>query len=329
MKASGIIALALLMVAAFAANLFVGSLHIAPGEVVSYLFGYGGEEVERFIVLESRLPMALAALLAGAALAVSGLLLQTAFRNPLAGPSILGINSGASLGVALVVLAGSGGVLGASLGGNVAIVAGALAGSAAVMALLLLFSALLRNGLMVLIAGIMTGYFASSMIALLNASASADSVRAYVMWGMGTFSAVPMGRLPLFAVLTFVGLGIAIMLVKPLNLLMLGDGYARNLGVNLKSLRHWLLISACLLAGVTTAFCGPVSFIGLAVPHICRLMLRTDDHRLLMPACVFGGGFIAAACNLGTVLFTPSLPLNAVTPLVGVPVILYVILRRK
>lgn len=323
-----LILLAQIAVAAFAANLYFGSVAIAPHSVTAALTGNDGEDVARFIVMQSRLPMAIAAALGGASLAVAGLLLQTSFRNPLAGPSILGINSGASLGVALVVLA-AGSVPTTAIGGNVMLIGGALAGSGAVMALLLFFSAVLRSGLMVLIAGIMTGYLASSVIALLNAAASAENIQAYVMWGMGSFGTVTQGQLPVFAVLTLIGLVLALSLVKPLNLLMLGDLYARNLGVNLQRVRNSLLLASCLLAGVTTAYCGPVSFIGLAVPHICRLVIRTDDHRILLPACIAVGALTALGCNLISVIPTPSLPLNAVTPLVGVPVILYVILRKR
>ena len=259
-------------------------------------------------------------------------MLQTAFRNPLAGPSILGINSGASLGVAIVMLFLGGTISagGYSVGGYVAVMAAAFAGSMLIMGLLLLFSSWLKNDLMLLITGIMVGYMTSSVISLLNYMSSADGVQSYVMWGMGNFNGVSLSRLPLFALITLAGIVMALLLIKPLNIILLGSNYARNLGISMRRVRNLLLLATGLLTAVITAYCGPISFIGLAVPHIARLLFRTDNHRVLMPATLISGAIVALGCNLVCVLPESTiLPINAVTPLVGAPVILYVILRER
>lgn len=337
-------ALCVVLLLVFIGNLYIGAVSIPFGQVTDILFGHPDQSVSagiRFIILESRLPAALTAILSGAGLAVSGLLLQTAFRNPLAGPSILGINSGASLGVAAVMLVGGGSMIAGTmeLGGEIAIMAGAMAGSFLIMAILLALSALLRNDLMLLIAGILVGYLASSVIMILNFSATSDGVQNYVVWGMGSFTTVPLSRMPLLAVLVAVGLAFAIMLAKPLDLLLLGNDYARNLGINIGRIRNLLLLATGILSAAVTAFCGPISFIGLAVPHMARMVMKTDTHRILLPATIVMGAIIGAACNILSVLPSSGiipgvssasmLPLNAVTPLFGVPVILYVILRRR
>lgn len=321
----------------FALNLFLGSVAIPPGQVLNALLG---AEVEKsswaYIVLESRLPQAVTALLCGASLAASGLMLQTAFRNPLAGPSILGITNGASLGVAIVMLL-SGGVIGAGIfgadihvAGLLAVITSAFLGAMAVMAILLLLSRVVRNSVMLLIVGIMVGYLTSSLISLMNAFASADNVHSYVMWGMGSFSDVSLSQLPWFAVVSLVGLLLAILLIKPLNALLLGDDYARNLGFDITRIRTLLLVATGLLTAISTAFCGPVSFLGLATPHIGRMMIGTDNHKLLLPITILTGAAIALLCNLLCILPSDTiLPLNAVTPIIGAPVILYVILKAR
>ena len=317
----------------FVLNLFFGSVSISPSEVLAVLTGNAPSEGPvGYIILGSRLPQAITALLAGAGLAVSGLLLQTAFRNPLAGPSILGINSGASLGVALIMLLFGGSVTaaGISMSGQIAVMFGAFVGSIAIIGLLLLFSTWLKNNLMLLITGIMVGYLTSSVITLLNYSSSAEGVQSYVMWGMGSFNGITMKQIPGFATGTIVGLLLATLLVKPLNTLLLGDNYARNLGVNLQLLRNSLLLATGLLTACITAYCGPVSFIGLAVPHIARLIFRVSDHRVIMPGCMLTGSVVALLCNLLCVLPSGTLlPLNGVTPLIGVPVVLYVIFHSR
>lgn len=315
------------------ANLFAGSVAIPPAEVADILMGKGSSvPAYSFIVLQSRLPQMLTAIIAGAALAVSGLMLQTAFRNPLASPSLLGITSGASLGVAIVTLLSGGSIVaaGISAGGFIAILAAAFAGSMATMALLLALSSILKNDLLLLITGVLLSYLVSSIITLLNFSATASGIQSYVMWGMGTFGSVPAGHLLPLAAICAAGILLALLLIKPLNIIQLGSSYARNLGVNLTRVRNLLLLSTGILTAGVTAYCGPVAFIGLAVPHIVRMIFRSADHRTLMPATLLCGSAVALLCNLLCVIPTSTvLPLNAVTPLIGVPVIIYVILRRR
>ena len=275
------IALTILIAVLVALNLFFGSVDIPAEAVLRALIGQETEKASwSFIVWEARVPQAITALLCGSALAGSGLMLQTAFNNPLAGPSILGINSGASLGVAFVMLLGSGSIAtaGITLSGFFSIVAGAFIGSMVVMGIILFFSTLIKSNIMLLITGIMIGYITSSAISLLNFFATAEGVHSYMIWGMGNFSGVSLEQLPYFALFTLAGLMLAILLIKPLNALLLGNRYAENLGVNIKRTRNLLLVSTGILTAVTTAFCGPISFIGLAVPHIARLMLGTSNH---------------------------------------------------
>lgn len=284
-----------LIVLLFLLNLFFGSVDIPARQVLDILLGAEGNGAAGFIVTGSRLPMAVTALLAGGGLAVSGLMLQTAFRNPLAGPSVLGINSGASLGVALVMLLLGGTISAGSytLGGYAAVMVGAFVGSILIMGVLLFLSTVLKNTLMLLITGIMIGYLTSSVIMLLNFMSTAEGVQSYVMWGMSSFNGVSLQQLPLFSAVTIAGLAVALSLMKPLNLLLLGDGYAQNLGVNLRRVRNMLLLATGILTAVITAYCGPVAFIGLSVPHIARLIFRTDNHRILMPGTLMTGSAIA------------------------------------
>ncbi len=325
--------LGLLTAVLFILNIFFGAVHIDASVVLDILTGYGiDDDPLNFIILESRLPQAITALLAGAALGVSGLLLQTAFRNPLAGPSVLGISSGASLGVALVILfmGGQIAIAGYEIAGNAAIIAAALAGSLAIMALLMFFSMRLRSELLLLVVGMMTGYLTSSVVTLLSSLSTAQGVHGYVMWGMGTFGAVSSARIPVFTLLVAVGLILSLLLAKPLNLLLLGDNYARNLGVRVHRVRNLLLLVTGVLTAIVTAYCGPVAFIGLAMPHVARMIMRTDNHWILIPATMLSGAAVALGCNVLSVLPDSTvIPVNALTPVVGVPVILYVIFRRK
>lgn len=314
------------------ASLFIGAVDIPPDRVMDVLLGKSVDDAIDYIILGSRLPQAVTALLAGAALAVSGLMMQTMFRNPLAGPSILGISSGANLGVALVMLLmGSTVTIGSlALSGYISIIIGAFAGSILIMGLLILLSTVLRNDLMLIITGVLIGYLTSSVITLLNYTASAHGVQGYIMWGMGSFNSVSTAQLPAFAIIVAVGLLLALFLVKPLNTLLLGDDYARSLGIPIRTVRNLLLLATGILTAVTTAFCGPVAFIGLAVPHIARMIWRTDNHRVLMPATMLTGSAVALLCCIISVLPSAGIaPINAVTPVIGVPVILYVLLRRR
>lgn len=326
--------LSVLTILLVAANLLAGSVDIPAAEVWRILFGQpAGNDAWTFIVWESRLPLCMTALLCGAALASSGLMLQTAFSNPLADPSILGISSGASLGVALVMLAGGGTVAAGafSFSGFFAAVSGALAGALLVMGVILGLSAVIRSNVMLLIAGIMIGYVVSSAISLLNFFATAEGVHSYMIWGMGNFGGVSLAQLPWFAGMAVAGLLLSVSLVKPLNALLLGERYAENLGVNVRRVRGLLLLATGWLTAVVTAFCGPVAFIGLAVPHVARLLLGTSNHNSLLPVTMLCGAAVALLCNL--ICLLPGewgmIPLNAVTPVLGAPVIVYVIVRQR
>lgn len=315
--------------AGFVSCLIVGSVDIPVNDVFASLFG--GEvskQTWRYIVLETRLPSACAALLAGAALSIAGLLLQTTFDNPLAGPSILGISTGASLGVAIIMLAIGGAVTAL---GQAAILLSALVGAGAVLLILLALSTLVKSPVMLLITGILIGYLASSAIALLNFFASRESVHSYVVWGLGTFNAITTEQLPVFAFLTLLFLCTSLLFSKPLNALLLGARYAESVGVNIRATRSWILILSGALTAIVTAWCGPIGFIGLVVPHIARLGLRSSNHRVLLPATAVAGAAVGAVCQLISVLPGRAgiIPINAITPIIGVPIIIYIIVRRR
>ena len=328
-----ILLLAILVILFFAFNIFFGSVHIAPSDVLHALTHVADyTDSISYIIVGSRLPTAITATLAGAGLATSGLLLQTSFHNPLAGPSILGISSGANLGVAIVMLAFGGGVTAGmySWGGYFTVVGAAFVGSLLVMALLLLFSSLLKDNLLLLITGIMMGYITSSVISLLNFLASVENIQSFLIWGMGNFNGVSLQQMPIFASLCIVGLILSLLLTKPLNAILLGDNYAANLGIDIRRTRNLLLLATGLLTAVITAYCGPVAFIGLATPHVAFLLLGTSNHRYLLPVTMLTGSFIALLCNLLCTLPSVTvIPLNAVTPVLGAPVILYIIMRHK
>ena len=315
----------------FPVSLLVGSVDIPAADVVAALTGSDdvGREAWRVIVLESRLPAAVVALLCGAALSVAGLLMQTCFTNPLAGPSILGIATGAGLGVALVMLACGGAAVGAW--GETAVIGGAFVGAMAVMLMLLALSAVVRSSIMLLIVGILIGYVTSSAISLLNFFATQEGVHSYVIWGLGSFTGVTPGRLPALAMMTVAALVVAMVFAKPLNAMLLGERYAASVGVNVARLRRALVLISGLLTAVVTAYCGPIGFIGLVVPHIARLTLRSSNHRFLLPCTALAGGAVGLLCLVVSVLPGQSgvLPINAITPIIGVPVILYVILNRR
>lgn len=318
----------------FGLNLTTGSVQIPFADVLDILCGrFTGKESWEYIILENRLPQTLTAILCGASLSVCGLMLQTAFRNPLAGPDVFGISSGAGLGVALVMLL-LGGTVSTSIftvSGFLAILTAAFVGAIAVTALILFLSTLVRNSVLLLIVGIMVGYVSSSAVSLLNFFASEESVKSYMVWGMGNFGGVSMNHIPLFSILCLIGIIASFLLVKPLNILLLGPQYAESLGISTRQIRNILLVVVGLLTAITTAFCGPISFIGLAIPHIARLLFHTENHQILLPGTVLSGAVIALLCNF--ICYLPGesgiIPLNAVTPLIGAPVIIYVIIQRR
>ena len=318
----------------FGLNLTTGSVQIPFADVLDILCGrFTGKESWEYIILENRLPQTLTAILCGASLSVCGLMLQTAFRNPLAGPDVFGISSGAGLGVALVMLL-LGGTVSTSIftvSGFLAILTAAFIGAISVTALILFLSTMVRNSVLLLIVGIMVGYVSSSAVSLLNFFASEEGVKSYMVWGMGNFGGVSMDHIPLFSILCFIGIIASFLLVKPLNILLLGPQYAESLGISTRQIRNILLVVVGLLTAITTAFCGPISFIGLAIPHIARLLFRTENHQILLPGTVLSGAVIALLCNF--ICYLPGesgiIPLNAVTPLIGAPVIIYVIIQRR
>lgn len=320
----------LLAVALFAGMLFFGTAPLDAAQVWGVLTGESADEVARLIVMDVRLPMAVTALVSGMALAVSGLLLQTTFDNPLAGPSILGISTGASLGVAVVMLA-FGGWLGTGVGYYTGILTGAFVGAGAVMGVLLLFSMFVRGNVMLLIIGILIGYLASSAISLLNFFSTQQGVHSYVIWGMGNFGGLTWDRLGVYASLACVAVGVAALFVKQLNALLLGHRYAESMGMNVKRTRNWLMAIAGVLASVVTAFCGPIGFLGLVMPHVARMATGTANHAVLLPATVVMGGagalfcaWLSVACGGGQII-----PVNAITPVISIPIIIYVIFKGK
>lgn len=328
----GIIVPAFAVLLFFVVNLFYGSADIPANEVMNILIGNEPQkEVWQQIVLQSRLPQAVVALLCGMSLSVAGLMLQTFFNNPLAGPEVFGINSGAGLGVAVVMLLLQGTVAAGEMTftGYFAVLSGAFVGAFATIAVILFFSAMLRGNLFLLIIGISLSYFASSLISLLNYFSTSEGVHSYLMWGMGNFGSVSLKQLPLFVLLSVLPISASFLMMKPLNALLLGNAYAENLGIKTKQIRGMILFLTGVLTAVVTAYCGPVSFIGLAVPHVARLLLKSNDHRLLLPSVLFIGGGVALFCNMACQLPGESglIPLSAITPLLGTPVIVYVILK--
>ena len=320
----------------FFLNLVLGSVSIPLRAVWNILWGTGNESVIwQNIIWKSRVPQALTPLVAGAGLSVSGLQMQTVFRNPLAGPSVLGISSGASMGVAFVVLlSGSlGGVALSKLGfmGEIALTIAAIAGSLSIMALIVFVSQKVRGNVTLLIIGVMIGYIANAVIGVLKFFSVEEDIRAYVIWGLGSFARVSGDQMTLFICIMVVLLPLSFLLVKTLNLLLLGDAYARNLGLNIKRARLLVITCSGVLVAIVTAYCGPIIFLGLAVPHLCRGMFRTSDHRILMLASLLAGASLALVCNLIARMpgFEGALPVNSVTALVGAPVVMSVLFNKR
>lgn len=320
----------------FLLNLLLGSVDIPLRSVCRILAG-GTDElvVWQNIVWKSRVPQALTALVAGAGLSVSGLQMQTVFRNPLADPSVLGVSSGASLGVAMVVLLSGavGGVALSRLGylGEVALSLAAIVGAMSVMALIVYVSMKVRGNVTLLIIGVMIGYVANAIIGVLKFFSVEEDIRAYVIWGLGSFARVSGDQMLLFVGIMAVLLPLSFLLIKTMNLLLLGNGYARNLGLNIRRARLLVILCSGVLVAIVTAYCGPIMFLGLAVPHLCRAIFRSSDHRVLMPATLLTGAALALVCNLIARMpgFEGALPVNSVTALIGAPVVASVLFRRR
>ncbi|MBP3737906.1 MAG: iron ABC transporter permease [Muribaculaceae bacterium] len=329
-----IIILAALLALLAVACLLYGSVDIPAQAVLDVVMGNSSGNVAWDIIVgQSRIPMIATAALAGAALSVSGLLLQTTFNNPLAGPSILGVSTGAGLGVAIVMLATGGTVstlLGTTAGSYIATLLGALVGAALVLVILIAFAAIVKSNTMLLIVGILISYLASSVISLLNSVANEEGIHSYVTWGFGNFSGVSADQMPIYVIIIVMALVATTFMIKPLNALLLGTRYAENLGVNTHRTRNILLLITGVLTAVVTAFCGPIGFLGLVVPHVARFMTATSNHARLIPATILAGADVALLCTLISVNGAHGIiPINAITPIIGVPIIIYIIVNRK
>ena len=330
-----ILLLLLAILALMIVNLLIGSVRIPVADICRILLGMEANEIWQNIIFQSRLPQTLTAMVAGAGLAVSGLQMQTVFRNPLAGPSVLGISNGSALGVAFVVLL-AGNLSSTTLSrmgylGDAAMSVAAIVGALAVMLLIVWVSGKVKGNVTLLIIGVMIGYLANAIIGVLKFLAPEEDVKSFVVWGLGSFSRVSGDEMVLFVVLMCILLPLSFLLVKPMNLLLLGDRYAANLGLNIRRARLLVIVCSGVLVAIVTAYCGPIMFIGLAVPHLARAIFRSSDHRILLPATALCGTLLALVCNLIARApgFEGALPVNSVTALVGAPVIATVLFRRQ
>lgn len=320
----------------FALNLALGTISIPLDSIKDILLGREVEsEIWKNIVLKTRMPQTLTALVAGAGLSISGLQMQTIFRNPLAGPSELGISSGASLGVAFIILLSGniGGVALSHLGiaGEFAVSFAAIAGAMLVMLIIVGISQRVRGNVILLIIGVMIGYIATAIIGVLKFFSNDEDVRAYVIWGLGSFAKVSEAQVYTFISIMAVLIPLSFLLIKTLNLMLLGESYAKNLGLNMKRARFWAICCSCILTAIVTAYCGPIVFLGLAVPHLCRTLFSSSDHRVLMPAVTLTGAALALLCNLIARLpgFEGALPINSVTALIGAPIVISVLFGKR
>ncbi len=325
-----------LLILAFALNLLLGSVNIPFSSIWNIIStGDDANIVWKNIIWKSRIPQAVMALAAGAALAVSGLQMQTVFRNPLADPSILGVSAGASLGVAFAVLLSGavGHVALSSLGlfGEVTVFFSAILGAFAVLFLVVFISTKVTGNVTLLLLGVMIGYVANAIIGVLKFFSSEEDVRAYVVWGFGSFARASGHEPWTFLVIILCLLPFTFLLAKSMNIMLLGDSYAKNLGLNIRRTRFLVILCSGLLVAITTAYCGPIMFLGLAVPHIARILFRTSDNRILIPASALLGSLLALTCNIIARLpgLEGALPINSVTALIGAPVVAIVLLRRQ
>ncbi|SHF05041.1 iron ABC transporter permease [Dysgonomonas macrotermitis] len=320
----------------FILNLVLGSISIPVGSVWNILLGTKKEpDIWENIIWKSRFPQTLTALIAGSGLSISGLQMQTLFRNPLAGPSELGISSGASLGVAFIILL-SGNIAGTALikmglFGEIAISVAAIAGSMAVMSIIITISRYVKGNVILLIIGVMIGYIATAIIGVLKFFSNDEDVRAYVIWGLGSFAKVSGNQVYTFVCIMAILIPLSFFLIKTLNLMLLGEGYARNLGLNVGRARLYVIICSCVITAIITAYCGPIVFLGLAVPHLCRTIFVSSDHRILMPAVTLTGASLALFCNLVARMpgFEGALPINSVTALIGAPIVISVLFGKR
>ena len=321
------ILLTALVVVLFAADMMVGSVGIFAKDVLAALMG-GSDPVTRKIVIDIRLMKAIVAILAGAALSVSGLQMQTLFRNPLAGPYVLGVSSGASLGVALFILgAPLLGIGGSAWLSTVGVAGAAWIGAAAILAVVAAVSQRIKDIMVILILGMMASSGVSAIVQILQYMSNEEALKSFVIWTMGSLGDVTTSQLALVAPAIIAGLIISVSAIKPLNLLLLGESYARTMGLNIRRTRSLILLSTTLLAGTVTAFCGPIGFIGLAIPHVARILFCDADHRTLLPAAALTGAVSLLICDIISKILV--LPVNTITALLGIPIVIWVVIRNK
>ncbi len=320
----------------FILNIALGSISIPPYEILKILSGAEtGRASWQGIVLDTRLPQAFTAVLAGAALGVSGLMMQTLFRNPLAGPSVLGVSSGASLGVALLMMIVSVPdiriITQNQISSNFSVVFAAFAGAFAVLLLIMILAAKFRNNTTILIIGIMIAYIISAIVGILQFYSLKEDLQAFVIWGLGSFANVSWQQHAFFFPVVFIGIAISVFMIKPMNALLLGDNYARNLGFNTRRISILLIVAAGILVAVVTAYCGPIAFLGIAIPHLSRNLFKSSDHFINVPGTILSGMMLALFCNMVARLpgFDGALPINAITSLIGAPLVIWVIIKSK
>ena len=322
------LSLSLLMLGLFLADLTWGSIPISLREIMSVFFGKGANGINSEILLNFRLPKAITAILAGASLSVAGLMMQTLFRNSLADPYILGVSSGASLGVALVMMAATF-LPAAFVSSGWALIVAAIIGASVVLVLVVGVSFKVHNAVSLLIVGLMFGTIAGSLVSVLQNFSNQDAIKLFVMWTFGSLSAVTWNYMQVLLPVVLIGIGIAFFLQKRLDGLLLGENYARGLGISIQQTRFLIVIATGLLAGGITAFTGPIAFVGVAVPHIARGLFRTSSHKTLMPATVLCGASLILVCDIISQIPTYTLPINTISALFGAPIIIWIILKKR
>ena len=322
------VSLSLLLVILFVLDLLIGSVHIPLRDILGAIVGAGVDPATRLIVLDIRLVKAIVAILAGMALSVSGLQMQTLFRNPLAGPYVLGISSGASLGVALFILGMPlVGIATNSTMSSIGTAGAAWLGSALILAFVASVSTRIKDIMVILILGMMISSGVSAVVQILQYLSNEEALKSFVIWTMGSLGDVTANQLHLMLPAVLIGLVVSVAVIKPLNLLLLGEQYARTMGLNVRRSRYLIFLSTTLLAGTVTAFCGPIGFVGLAIPHIARMLFSNADHRILLPASALCGAVVLLTCDIISKWLT--LPINTITALLGIPIVIWVVIRNK
>lgn len=322
------VSLSLLLVILFVLDLLIGSVHIPLRDILGAIVGADVDPATRLIVLDIRFVKAIVAILSGMALSVSGLQMQTLFRNPLAGPYVLGINSGASLGVALFILGMP--LLGIATNSTLSSIGTAGAawlGSALILAFVASVSTRIKDIMVILILGMMISSGVSAVVQILQYLSNEEALKSFVIWTMGSLGDVTANQLHLMLPAVLLGLVVSVAVIKPLNLLLLGEQYARTMGLNVRRSRYLIFLSTTLLAGTVTAFCGPIGFVGLAIPHIARMLFSNADHRILLPASALCGAVVLLTCDIISKWLT--LPINTITALLGIPIVIWVVIRNK